>query len=103
MDKACVFCQIVNGAIPAEKVFENEHVLAFKDNHPEASVHVLIVPKMHLTDLSQATEHVELLGKLQALISQIAEQLGITAGYKVILNAGRFQEVPHLHYHLLNE
>jgi len=103
MVASCVFCQIVSGAIPAEKVWENEYVLAFKDQHPVAAVHVLLIPKVHITDLSQATDHIELLGKLQAVISQVAESLGITSGYKVILNAGRFQEVQHLHYHLLNE
>ncbi|MDO8488188.1 MAG: HIT domain-containing protein [bacterium] len=100
MDDTCTFCRIAKGEIPADKVYEDEAVLAFKDINPTAPVHVLVIPKAHIADLSAIDGQVEVAGKLQAIIGKLARQLGIDGGYKVSLNAGRFQEVPHLHYHL---
>ena len=100
MEESCIFCRITSGKVPVEKVYEDEAILAFKDANPTAPVHVLVIPKVHVTDLGAIDGQVEVAGKLQAVIGQLAKKLGIDGGYKVRLNAGRFQEVPHLHYHL---
>lgn len=97
----CVFCKIASGEIPATREYEDGEVLAFRDIHPSAPVHVLIIPKKHIASLNEvAEEDQSLLGKIQLIASKLADTLNVTDGYKVEVNAGRFQEVPHLHYHL---
>lgn len=100
----CTFCQIVAGELPSTKIYEDAEVLAFKDIKPEAPVHVLIVPKKHIGQLSETTEADKpLLGHLQWVIKKVADQEGITHAFKVASNNGRGagQIVFHLHYHLL--
>lgn len=100
----CIFCKIINGEISSERVWEDEVALAFKDIHPKAAVHVLVVPKMHIGSLSQATqEDEELLGKLLGRVIVIADHLGLSSGYKVVINVGEHggQVVEHLHVHIL--
>ena len=96
----CVFCDIVAGKIPCSKKFEDEKVLAFADIHPVAPVHILIIPKMHIKDLSE-TQSPELLGHIQLVAAQIAKETLVDGGYKIVLNGGKYQEIKHLHYHLL--
>jgi histidine triad (HIT) family protein len=100
-----IFGKILRGEIPCKKVFENEHVLAFEDIAPKAPIHILIIPKQHLTGLQAATpERATLLGHLLLATTTIAKQLGvIDSGFRVISNAGvgAGQEVFHLHLHLL--
>ncbi len=101
----CVFCKIVKGEIPTEKVYETEEILAFKDIHPAAPIHILVVPKKHismLTDLKPEDE--ALIGKIYTTINKIAEQEGFKEqGYRVIANCGKDsgQEVMHIHFHVL--
>lgn len=101
----CVFCKIIKGEIPTEKVYETEGILAFKDIHPAAPIHILIVPKKHismLTDLKPEDE--ALIGKIYTTINKIAEQEGFKEqGYRVIANCGKDsgQEVMHIHFHVL--
>jgi len=100
----CIFCRIANGEIPSTKVFEDDEVLAFKDIHPQAPVHFLIIPKLHITSLDHlAPEDAPLLGRLLALAPQLAREQGLTDGFRTIINTGRIggQEVPHLHLHVL--
>lgn len=100
----CIFCRIANGEIPSTKVFEDDEVLAFKDIHPQAPVHFLIIPKRHITSLDHlAPEDAPLLGRLLALAPQLAREQGLTDGFRTIINTGRVggQEVPHLHLHVL--
>ena len=101
----CVFCKIIKGEIPTEKVYETEEILAFKDIHPAAPIHILVVPKKHismLTDLKPEDE--ALIGKIYTTINKIAEQEGFKKqGYRVIANCGKDsrQEVMHIHFHVL--
>lgn len=101
----CVFCKIIKGEIPTEKVYETEEILAFKDIHPAAPIHILVVPKKHismLTDLKPEDE--ALIGKIYTTINKIAEQEGFKEqGYRVIANCGKDsgQEVMHIHFHVL--
>ena len=101
----CIFCKIVAGEIPCDRIFEDEKVLAFKDLNPEAPNHVLVIPKIHIQSLKHAEEtDLELLGHIQLTIVEIAERLGIAeSGFRVVANTGKQggQTVDHLHYHLL--
>ena len=101
----CLFCKIVAGEIPADIVYQDDEFLAFRDIHPQAPSHVLIVPKSHidaLTVLSQ--EHEGAMGRLILVAKLVAEQEGISEkGYRLSINCGPEggQLVPHLHLHLL--
>lgn len=101
----CLFCKIVAGEIPSEKVYEDDAVFAFRDIHPAAPVHVLVVPKTHLATATEATGAAEpLLGALFRAANAVAVQEGIAeegARYVVNVNAGAGQEVFHLHVHVL--
>lgn len=101
----CLFCRIVNKEIPGEVVFEDDRVLAFKDINPMAPVHVLLVPKRHISTLNDTTEaDIPLLGYINHAAVKLAEQLGIAAnGYRLVINCGADggQTVSHLHAHLL--
>ncbi|MBP1156337.1 MULTISPECIES: histidine triad nucleotide-binding protein [unclassified Paenibacillus] len=101
----CIFCKIVEGAIPSKKVFENEHVFAFHDIQPAAPVHVLIIPKKHIPSMNNVESgDLHLLGEIHAAAQQIAKEQGVyETGYRLINNCGpdSGQVVFHIHYHLL--
>lgn len=101
----CIFCKIIRGEIPSQKVYEDDLVFAFKDIQPAAPVHILIVPKKHITNLNDMTEEdVNLLGRIHLVASQIAQEQGIAeSGYRVISNHNKDagQVVFHLHFHLV--
>lgn len=101
----CLFCKIIAGEIPAEKVFENEAVLAFRDIRPQAPTHVLVIPKEHIASAQKVTnDNALVMAKIHSAIAQVASQEGIAEkGYRVISNVGHHgqQTVPHLHYHVL--
>ena len=100
----CIFCKIVDGKIPCQKIFEDEDLLAFKDLYPQRPVHVLVIPKKHITSLATATaEDALVLGKMLVKANQIAVEQGSPDGFRVIINTGRVgnQEVPHLHMHIV--
>ena len=103
--KDCLFCKIINGEIPSEKVYENEEILAFKDIQPAAPIHILVIPKKHITSLAHLEKEDEkVVGKIYTVINEIAEKQGFKEdGYRVIVNCGENggQEVMHLHFHLL--
>jgi histidine triad (HIT) family protein len=100
----CLFCKIVSGAIPSTKVFEDEACYAFADLHPQAPVHVLIVPRQHIGSLAESTTgHRGMLGHLHWAATQIARDKGLANGYRTVINTGSDggQTVEHLHVHLL--
>ena len=101
----CIFCKIVNKEIPCTKVYEDEKILAFKDINPSAPVHVLIIPKEHITSVNYINEgNAEVVGHIFATIAKLAKELGIDeSGYRVVTNIGMQggQSVEHLHFHLL--
>jgi histidine triad (HIT) family protein len=103
-DPNCIFCKIIAGQIPARKVHEDEHVLAFHDIHPWAPVHILIVPKLHLVSMVDVgPEHADLLGRMMVLSSRLMKELGVVNGYRHLINTGPDgrQEVQHLHMHVM--
>ena len=101
----CLFCKIVKGEIPSEKVYEDEEILAFKDINPATPIHILVIPKKHIDSLAQIENQDEaLLGKMHTVINKIAKEQGVLEkGYRLIVNCGKDsgQEVMHLHFHLL--
>ena len=100
----CLFCKIIAGAIPAQRVYEDDHVLAFRDISPLAPVHVLVVPKEHVDSAAALDEgNSHLAAKCFEAISKIAVSEGLGGGFRVITNSGAdgCQTVPHLHFHLL--
>lgn len=100
----CLFCRIAGREIPAQVVYEDEEVLGFRDIHPQAPVHVLFIPKVHVASLKDAEDgHAGLLGRLLLAARATAEQFGLADGYRVVNNcgAGAGQTVFHLHFHLL--
>lgn len=103
--QGCIFCRIVNREIPAEVVYEDDHIFAFKDVNPVAPVHVLFIPKKHIASLFEIKEGDEqILGKIQKAAVQVARDLGYgERGFRLVANcledAG--QAVFHIHYHLL--
>lgn len=98
----CIFCKIVAGEIPSQPVYDDEMVLAFKDLHPVAPTHVLIIPRKHYKDLAEAASDEAVLGRIQTAAAKIAADAGIK-DFRVVTNNGRGagQSVFHLHYHLL--
>jgi histidine triad (HIT) family protein len=100
----CIFCKIIAGEIPSEKVFESEEIIAFKDINPQAPVHILVIPKRHIDGADTLTEEdTELAGKLILTVAKIAEQFHLQSGYRIVTNIGvnGGQTVRHLHFHLL--
>jgi len=100
----CIFCKIIRQEIPCDKVYEDEQFIVFHDIHPKAKVHVLVVPKEHVISLCELqTEHQPMIGQLMLLLPNIAKQLGLSSGFRTVINTGKDggQEVAHLHVHLL--
>lgn len=100
----CIFCKIVEGIIPANKVYEDKDVVAFLDINPVASTHILLIPKLHIASLVEVEKnHQDLLGKMLLLVPQIAKEQGCTNGFRTIINTGYIggQEVFHLHLHII--
>ena len=100
----CIFCMIANKEIPSMIAYEDDRILCFHDLEPQAPVHVLIIPKKHLTSLDDVTsEDAELLGYIMTKVKDIAKDLGLENGYRLVNNCGEdgMQTVKHLHFHLL--
>jgi histidine triad (HIT) family protein len=101
---SCIFCKIVAGEIPAKKLHEDDEFLAFHDIRPHAPVHFLVIPKRHVDSLAHVQPaDAPMLGRLMALVPQLAAANGLERGFKVGINTGAEggQEVDHLHIHVL--
>jgi len=104
MDSNCIFCKIASGQIPAKKVHEDDEIVAFHDIHPWAPVHILLVPKQHIVSMVEVdASHSGLLGRMMALSPKLMRELGVTNGFRHVINTGRDggQEVMHLHMHVM--
>lgn len=100
----CVFCKIVRGELPAEKVYEDAEILGFHDIRPQAPVHFMLIPKKHIASLAHAgAEDAGMLGRLLVLTGRLARENGSPDGYRTIVNTGRIgrQDVMHLHVHVI--
>jgi histidine triad (HIT) family protein len=101
---SCLFCKIVEGSIPSNKVYSDEECYAFADINPQAPVHVLVVPRRHIVSLAEAQAADRgLLGHLHWVVAEIARAKGLGNGYRVVMNIGPDggQTVDHLHLHVL--
>jgi len=101
----CIFCKIVNGEIPSDKVYEDNKILVFRDVHPQAPVHYLVIPKKHITSISEMSDaDVGLVGHMINTAARMAVAAGIAdKGFRLVTNSGREggQVVNHLHWHIL--
>ena len=100
----CLFCAIIKGDIPSNKVYEAEACYAFLDIAPQAKVHCLVVPKAHVASVDDITdENCAIIAHIFTKIPEIAKQLNLTNGYRVVTNIGEdgCQSVKHLHFHIL--
>ncbi|MCL2392115.1 MAG: histidine triad nucleotide-binding protein [Oscillospiraceae bacterium] len=100
----CIFCKIIAGEIPSQKVYENEYVYAFRDISPQAPVHILVVPKEHVESVANlSAENSYMVAKCFEAIAEVAKSEGLVEGFRVITNSGKAagQTVFHLHFHLL--
>lgn len=104
MNKDCLFCKIAHGELKTKFLLETENLVAFRDINPEAPTHILVIPKKHIKSLAhlQALDQ-DMLGEGLLAIKKLAEQEGLDAGYRVVINTGPAggQSVDHLHFHLL--
>jgi len=103
----CVFCDIVAGKIPATILYQDDKAIAFKDIHPQAPTHVLVIPKEHVPSVAElSSEHQDLAAHLISVAHEVAKREGLAAvekGYRLVINYGREggQEVPHVHLHII--
>lgn len=104
-EQDCIFCKIVAGQLPADKLYQDEWVTAFRDIHPLAPTHILIIPNKHLTNTNDLTpDQAAMAGRMLTVVSELAQKEGIAkSGYRLIMNTGPDgkQEVMHMHMHLL--
>jgi len=101
----CIFCKIIKGEIPSQKLYEDDEILSFRDVNPAAPIHILVIPKKHISMLTELKEEDEtIIGRIYTVINKIAKQENFDEkGYRVIVNCGEDggQEVKHIHFHLL--
>ena len=100
----CLFCKIVKGIIPSTKVYEDEKILAFRDIAPQAPTHILVIPKEHIPSVDGVTaENSAIVAHIFTVSPRIAQEEGLTGGYRVVSNCGADagQTVHHLHFHIL--
>ncbi len=100
----CLFCKIIEGSIPSKKAYEDDKCLAFYDIAPQAPVHILVIPKLHIPSVDGINEeNAELVAHIFTVIPKIAAEAGLGGGYRVISNCGDHacQSVKHLHFHIL--
>lgn len=105
MSEKCLFCRIVSGEIPGDFVYRDAEMVAFRDIHPVASTHILLVPCAHIESMKDlAPEHEGLMGRMMLRVRALAEQEGVAeGGFRLVVNNGPDggQVVPHLHLHLI--
>ena len=100
----CLFCKIARGEIPSRQVYEDDELFAFHDINPARPVHILVIPKRHITSLATVSDaDAPVLGRMLAVANKLASENGSTDGFRVIINSGRVggQEVAHLHAHIV--
>lgn len=100
----CIFCEIIKGSIPSSRVYEDEYCYAFADINPQAPVHILVVPKVHIASMDEINgENSAYVSAIFEAIPKIAKEAGLFGGYRVISNCGEdaCQTVKHLHFHIM--
>lgn len=104
MARDCIFCKILAGDLPCDKVYEDDRLIVIKDINPKANVHLLVITREHIPSLKEMSEeHASLISDLVLLMPRLAAENKLDDGFRAIVNTGPGggQEVPHLHFHLL--
>lgn len=96
----CIFCKIVREEIPRETILETENLIVFKNTHPKASIHFLMVPKEHLLDISETNDNIWT--EIKNIALKLAKEYNVS-GMRLVNNMGAAQEVKHMHVHFLGE
>lgn len=96
----CVFCKIIKGELPSDKVYEDNDIIAFNNIEPVADTHILICPKQHIQNILNISLKFDF-SKITSVIQKLINEKGIQGGYKLVVNGGKYQSIPHLHIHLL--
>jgi histidine triad (HIT) family protein len=100
----CIFCKIIAGEIPSDKVYEDDQIYVFKDINPKAAVHLLVIPKVHIARLDELTDaDKDLIAYMMLKLPELAQSQGLNNGFRTIINTGPGggQEVDHMHIHIL--
>lgn len=100
----CIFCKIIAGEIPSKKAYEDEEIYAFYDINPQAPIHILVIPKMHIASMAEVSEeNAKTVAHLIRKIPEIAKAAKLDGGFRIVSNAGddACQSVHHLHFHIL--
>lgn len=100
----CIFCKIVDGSIPSKKAYEDDRILAFYDLEPQAPVHVLVIPKQHISCANDIDDtNCDVIAHIFTKIPEITKSLGLDNGYRIVNNCGDdgCQSVKHMHFHIL--
>ena len=101
----CIFCKIANGEIPSKKVYEDESVVAFYDLDPQATTHILVIPKEHIASAAEITpENSAVVAHIFEVIAKLSKELDMKDGFRVVSNCGESagQSVKHLHFHVMS-
>ncbi len=102
--ESCIFCRIIDGEIPSDKVYEDDAFVAIRDVNPQAPIHVLVIPKRHVANILEASGDGQMMAGIFKVVNKVAEKLEMKVdGLRVVSNVGKFgcQSVPHLHIHVL--
>lgn len=99
----CIFCKIIKGEIPSKKAFESDNFIAFHDINPSADIHILVVPKEHIRGIQDLDkERAKLLGEVYEVLNKLVDEFKLRDNaFRVVVNGGKAQLIPHLHLHLL--
>ncbi len=102
-DMSCIFCAIATGEIPATVVHDSDRVMAFRDLHPVAPVHVLVIPKQHYRNVLELSADTQMAAELLEVVAEVAAAQGVAEGFRVVFNTGAQggQEVDHVHAHVI--
>lgn len=104
MTNDCLFCEIVNKKKETKIVFEDEKIVVFPDINPKNRVHLLVVPRDHINSfLDLSSNNILILTNMTKVIQRIIEDQKLQSGYKIVFNGGKYQHIPHLHWHLLGD
>lgn len=102
--KDCLFCQIKAKEIPAKMEYESENIMAFADIHPKAQIHILVVPKEHIASIRDIKGKEKVLQEVYEVIDNLVKKYKLHEdSYRIVVNGGKAQKVPHLHFHLLGK
>lgn len=104
VNKDCIFCRIIEGKIATDFVYEDRDLVVFADINPKSRIHLLVVPRQHIrTFLDLSSKNISVLTKMVKVVQRIIREQKVESGYQIVFNGGRYQHIPHMHWHLLGD